>query len=66
MHYAEFAEDEVSNFVRLTASLVQEDWLTDVTERSVAASDQRLREQQVEGNWTESGQAGEGMHDQYY
>ena len=45
MHYAEFAEDEVSNSVRLTASPAQGARLTDVTERSTAASDQRLREQ---------------------
>ena len=48
MHYAEFAEDEVSNFVRLTAipcSPRNRDWLTGVrVERGAAAGDQGLRE----------------------
>lgn len=60
MHYAEFAEDEVSSFVRLTAMF----WtvtipfqLTIATERSFAAGHQGIREQQVEGNWAKGGQA---------
>ena len=63
MHYAEFAEDEVSNFVRLTAEPWARGlfvWLTGATERGAAASDQRLRKQQVESHWPEGGQAGQG------
>lgn len=39
MHYADFAEDEVSAFVRLTATLVGEERFADpVAERGTAAS----------------------------
>ena len=61
MHYAEFGDDEVSNFVRLT---VGTDWIAtctdDRTERDLATGYQRLREQQMEGHWIESRQASEG------
>ena len=63
MHYAEFAEDEVSNFVRLTATqmIFSSSVLTTVPERRAVAGYQRLREQQVESHRTESWQAGEGV-----
>ena len=63
MHYAEFAEDEVSNFVRLTAThlIISSSVLTTVPERRAVAGYQGLREQQVESHRAESWQTGEGV-----
>lgn len=57
MHYAEFAEDEVSHFVRLSdPCIIISDPLTLTTERGTSRCHQRIRAEQVEGHWTEGRQ----------
>lgn len=63
MHYAEFAEDEVSSltfffFSFFIAWKQYSKWLGIVS--SFTRSDQRVRGEQVEGNWTEGWEASKG------
>lgn len=60
MHYAEFAEDEVSAFVRLMTSYTVRHQADGFAERRSDGCHQRLREQQVESHRAESGQARKG------
>lgn len=60
MHYAEFAEDEVSNFVRLPRDPPFDVYADDEAECGIAAGYQGLREQQMEGHWPEGWQTGKG------
>lgn len=57
MHYAEFAEDEVrpdaGSILSLCAVMIK---LTEyTTERSLVGGYQRVRGEQMEGDWAESG-----------
>lgn len=61
MHYAEFAEDEVSHFVRLSTPQSCVHLANHIVECSLGRCDQGVRVKQVEGHWTESGQARKGM-----
>ena len=57
MHYAEFAEDEVSHFVRLSIPcIIIPDQLTHYSERGTTCCHQGIRTKQMEGYWTESRQ----------
>ena len=61
MHYADFAEDEVSSFVRLTRDPNGMESFADAQiECCAAPGNQRLREQQVEGDRPEGWQARQG------
>ncbi len=53
MHYAEFAEDEVSNFVRLTASLIR--WNIVLTFEQSAALMQAIKDYET-NKWKVIGQ----------
>ena len=61
MHYAEFAEDEVSHFVRLSIPcIINPDALTPHSERGTTRCHQGIRTKQMEGHWTESRQTRQG------
>jgi len=61
MHYAEFAEDEVRPMQIPYCHCAVMIKLTEyTTERSLIGGYQRVRGEQMEGDWPESGQTGKG------